>query len=805
MDKATRKLWKLIRDENCELCGLSATAQYACLLGDGPCPSKILAIGEAPGWREEKMEKPFQGAAGQYLDKVLTKVGLKRSDIYITNVVKCRPPENRRPTPTEMEACGNYLAREIQAVNPEWILILGGTALSMLNQSGVMKLRGTIIRVGPIKYFITIHPSACLHNPLNRPLFEKDMERFAHLVTGQNEHTPKTHIRIVRGPKGLHQMLAVLKESDCFAYDLEWYGEPWSEGGITCLGIAPKVGEAWCCLLDHPEAKWKDWRKVLQRFGPLLTDPSKKSIAHNGKSDNVWLRAYGIPMQHTFDTMPAAHLIDENRSMSLENLSRTMLGTEEYKAKADVKKGRNLDGRLLAGRNGRDCDYTLRLYYVLRDQLNEQARLRRIFRHISMPITDILADIELEGMVLDLKKLKSTTERNEAERQELIRALRGHVPRVWKDQEKAEAHKKKGFKINFNSTQWVGNWLFGSRSEGGLGLKNPQQTPSGRFATGEDALLTLPGKQHPVIRLLLDYRLREKYRSTYLEAWADRMDASGRVHISYNQTGTVTGRMSSDIHTTPRDGFIRSIWTAPPGWGFGQADYSQVEMRLAAMAAQDRTMLRMFAEGRDPHTETAQEVLDTIEVTPEQRKKAKAVNFGYLYGMGHKKFQQTAREKYGLDLPLEECARYRDRWMRRYSNIPRWHDRQRRLFHRYGEVTSAIGRKRRPPQDDAEGERQAINSPIQGLANDMTMFGGVLCKKQVNPNNFKIIGFVHDAMLFFYRLGQEETVLPIIKETMENLPLRAKFGTIMTVPIEVEIKIGTHWGEGKPWTNTQVA
>lgn len=802
-------LWNELRNKRCRDCGLWKTAQCVCLIGNGPVPAKIMGIGEAPGFREEEIEKPFQGAAGKYLDQVLERSGLKRSDIYLTNVVKCRPPNNRTPTPAEMKACHPYLAKEILAVRPEWVLLLGAAALSWLDMSGVMKSHGQVISRGYINYFITVHPSACLHNPANKPLFEQDIRTFAKLVRGEQSFRPKTKTHLVRGPDGLQKMLETLERAEVFSYDLEWWGDPWSEGGITMLGISTTPGEAWACLLNHPDARWdKSWRKVLAKFGPSLLDESKKKIAHNGEADNVWLRACGIPMQHTFDTMVAAHLVDENRSMSLENLSRALLQAPQYKGKADVRKGRDLEARLLAQRNGKDCDYTLRLYYILRQELNNQPRLRRIFRHISMPITDILADIELEGMVLDLKKLDEAAEKNEAQRQDLLRALRSHVPKAWKDREKAESHKKKGFKINFNSPQWVGKWLFGKRPDG-LGLLNKHTTPSGQPATDEDTLLYLPGKAHPVVKLLLDYRLTEKYRSTYLEAYKGRVDKNGRVHISYNQTGTVTGRMSSDIHTTPRDGFIRSIWGAPPGWGFGQADYSQIEMRLAAMAANDRTMLRMFLEGRDPHTETAQEVLDTMEVTPAQRKKAKAVNFGYLYGMREKKFQETARTKYGLILSLEECGRYRAKWMNRYSEIPLWHDRQRRLANRHGEVTSAIGRIRRLPDVHssesglrAEAERQAINSPIQGLANDLTTLGGALCKERISRDRFRVIGFVHDAMLFYYRLDAAEEVLSIIKETMENLPLEEKFGMIMRVPIEVEVKIGAHWGEGKVWTST---
>lgn len=183
------------------------------------------------------------------------------------------------------------------------------------------------------------------------------------------------------------------------------------------------------------------------------------------------------------------------------------------------------------------------------------------------------------------------------------------------------------------------------------------------------------------------------------------------------------------------------------------------------------------------------------------------MNFGYLYGMHEKKFQATARQKYQLHLTIEECARHRKRWFQTNPEISDWHERQRRLVMKYGEVQSAIGRIRRLPDSQSnepavreEAVRQAINSPIQGLANDLCNLAGVMAKEQIPEDKFKIAGFHHDAVLFYVREDCIDEVGSKLKEIMEHLPLEKLFGTIMTVPMEVEIKIGDHWGEGELWT-----
>jgi DNA polymerase I-like protein with 3'-5' exonuclease and polymerase domains len=312
---------------------------------------------------------------------------------------------------------------------------------------------------------------------------------------------------------------------------------------------------------------------------------------------------------------------------------------------------------------------------------------------------------------------------------------------------------------------------------------------------------------------MIKYRKWAKYLSTYiLPLWFEHRDQDGRVHSNYKLFGTVTGRLSGEggIQQIPRDVFIRSLLGATPGWTFVQGDYSQVELRVAAMLANERRMLRMFTVGEDIHMNTAVQTTGKLasEITKEERKKAKAVNFGFLYGMGAPKFESYAFDNYGVKVTPEEAQETRDRFFESYPGLRPWHERQRRLARRYHRVNSPIGRVRHLPDIlstdkdvQAESERQAINSPVQSMASDLMLMALIrLHARMSKEGNARILGTVHDSILFEVKHGYEDYWLPIIKETMEDMEyVRRTFGFEVTVPIIADIETGSHWGETEAW------
>jgi DNA polymerase-1 len=259
------------------------------------------------------------------------------------------------------------------------------------------------------------------------------------------------------------------------------------------------------------------------------------------------------------------------------------------------------------------------------------------------------------------------------------------------------------------------------------------------------------------------------------------------------------------------------MFGAPPGWSFVEADYSQIELRIAAFIANERHMIQLYNEGADIHMTTAMAVtgLPKSQVTKEIRKKVgKPVNFGFLYGMGWRKFIETAFNNYGAVFNEHEAQGYRRAYFELFPDLVRWHERQRRLVRRHGRVQSPLGRVRHLPDIyspekgvQAEAERQAINSPVQGFASDMALLSMTIINQKFREQNIagNCLGLVHDAINFEIRDDDLWRALPIIKDTMEDrTPLRKKFGTMLTIPIIADLKVGRHWGDAHEIGNPEV-
>jgi DNA polymerase-1 len=332
---------------------------------------------------------------------------------------------------------------------------------------------------------------------------------------------------------------------------------------------------------------------------------------------------------------------------------------------------------------------------------------------------------------------------------------------------------------------------------------------------------------HPVVSLMLERVEYQKILSSFFGPYAELYDEEHRIHTNFKLAGTVTGRLSSgkndedkisavrgklrgvNLQQVPRNAFVRGVFGAPPGWSFVEADYSQVELRVVAYLSRDRTMLHLYKTGADIHTATAASVLGIPEsqVTRDDRKKAKAVNFGFVYGMGWRKFIQTAFEKYDAVFTEQQAREVRAAFFEHFSGLQPWHAKQRRLVNTYGRVQSPIGRVRHLPDihspDEgvkAEAERQAINSPVQSFGSDMAVLAMVEINKKFKAQGIKghCIGLVHDAINFEIRDDYVGRALPIIKTTMEDVrPLKKKFGIHVDVPIVADLKVGRHWGDAR--------
>jgi len=545
------------------------------------------------------------------------------------------------------------------------------------------------------------------------------------------------------------------------------------------------------------------------------------------------MRQFGVDMTVTFDTMLAVHLINENMNKGLKNQVQIRFGVKPWAI--DTKDLRKHPIMEVLEYNALDTYYTYYLYLDVRRELIEQPRLARLFQMLMTPANNILIGVEMRGVWMDREKLASAYQVALKTRENIESKIMEHVP----DPEQTEdwpTESKKGKKreVNFNPSIFSRWFLFDY-----LGLpilargKEKQDGSPGDPSMAEDVMLEIqldPG--HAVVDLMLERVKWQKYCSAFLSAYEELIDDNDRVHTTFKLYGTVTGRLSSgkaeadkitarapvrgvNLQQVPRDPFIRGLFGAAPGYTFVEADFSQVELRVVAFLSRDRTMLHLYQTGQDIHRATAAQVLGIpqSQVTADDRKKAKAVNFGFVYDMGAKKFVYTAFTKYGVRFTLDEATAVRKGYFEQFRGLHPWHARQRRLVRENRRVQSPLGRVRHLPDIDsgdfkvrAEAERQAINSPVQSFASDMCMIAMILIHDKFEKKGIEgpFISTVHDALYWEIKNKHLARALPIIKNTMENLPLEQKFGVVLDVPIKVDIKLGKYWGNAHELTEEQI-
>lgn len=804
LKKLESQLVKLT-DPDCSFCPLSNDTSRVCIPVNPALKTRaerLIVLAEAPGGNEERTGLLLSGAAGELLWRELEEVGLERGDFFITNAVKCRPEDNRTPTAREIKVCtGEYLAREIDLISPKFGLALGNAGLkATLGRTGITKHSGHSYESYGTEWVAALHPAAVLRNPRYTSQFKAALLAFSRKVKNE-EGVPVTKFHLVNDKDSLRQFIATANQSlGPASIDTETWGTKPKHGRfpggglawwdddfkVVMIQISFKPGVAWVIPLWHAEARWKNPQQVVDIIRPILEE-FPGWIMQNGKYDEHVVRRIGINIQQSHDTMGIEYARDENSRKDLGFLSMVYLGAPEYKEMVDKSDMYNADLELASEYGAKDADYTRRLTQPMLRRLQEDELGYSLYSKLLMPSVNMLTDVEEVGIPIHRGKFKKRWEyvlHKKAKAQETLWTYYGG-------------------EFNPNSPKQLGVLLFEK-----MGLPILEITKAGNASTAEGVLVRL--KDHDdsgVMDAILDYRKWMVYESRYFASWDYFMDSRGRIHPNFKPFHTVTGRLSCDnpnMQQVPRDVLVRGLVGGRRGWRILEADYSQAELRIAAHVTQDKTMTRLFNQGRDIHTEMASVLTGKThdEVTAHERKMAKSVNFGFLYGMGHNRYISYAKENYELDVTVAEAKNARDVYFKQFRGLLPWHDRQRRAAKRRKWVVSPIGRKRRLWDIDSrdkeirgEAERQAINSPIQSMASDMNLMSMVSLHEQLDQSVCRIIATVHDSILFEVREEAIDDVIPIIVDTMENLPLEETFGCVLTVPIIADIKVGRFWSE----------
>jgi uracil-DNA glycosylase family 4 len=596
-------------------------------------------------------------------------------------------------------------------------------------------------------------------------------------------------------------------------------------------------------------------RKELEKIVKLATRKLNDcfTVFHNGKFDVLWMLVrFGVLWHIDFDTMLAHYVCDENDLHDLKYLAQKFLGAPDWDIQGKEKTEWSAKNAKYAAH---DVFYTRQLRFKMGELLDEDHDVRRVFKKILMPCANMFVQIEYTGVYIDQSKM------DDAEtflREQVAEAL-GNLDKWTKKASQPETNKRSPFfgKVNWGSPKQLGRLLFED-------LKIPvvERTAKGAYSCSESVLQRI---DHPMVGDLIKWRGAQKQLSSFIEGWRPYLDADGFIHPVFKLHGTVTGRLSCEhpnLQQVPRDPRIRSLITAPPGWTLLEMDLSQIELRIAAELAGEDNLLRVFHKGGDPHWQTAireiergggykKEIIKTAKLHHQQkgkeykkmkyheaveyilgiggdeavstveswaetkalkafidwketRKKAKAINFGYLFGMWWKKFKVYARDNYGVNVTDDEAQASREAFFELYPGFPGWHDRQRRFSQMNGYVRSLSGRKRRLPAASSgrdspqrrEAQRQAINSPVQSFANDLNLMAAIQMTKEFKPKWFRMVGTVHDAVLMLVRNDKVAEVFKRGLEIMSHPALLDTFEIELGVPIEAEAKIGA-WSIGK--------
>ena len=802
-----------------------------------------MRVGDNPNYFEDNKGEYGHGNPHKLLLDLLHASNIDFDECYYTPAVKCRKGEKGKVSATQLKECKVYLQEELERVKPEWVITMGSTALKALtNKAKITEIHGNPLEhKGGFTVLPTFHPSMSLRDPRFWDRINHDFRRFGKIINGEALTKHKLNMTRVMSTKGLQEVIKAIKKSRAIAFDLETTG---LEMRLRTSAIGQTVIATFRqeFVIEHEYFTHWEMEKFHHRVRRLLK--GKTVIGQNAKFDNLWLYyMYGVRFPLNFDTMLASHLLDENSPNGLKTNARVILDMEDWEVDVNLKKGivepkkveiadakrelraQGLKGELLDDalsqwikdkiqeNKQRRAEYaawdgyaTIRLYKHFKRALAEDPDLERLFYNMVMPVARAYEQVEINGVHVDLERMQE----NEKVLIRRIRRISRSLNRM------AKPYVEDTSEINWNSSAHVNRILFDQ-----MGLVPAGLTDKGAPSTAEDNLVKMKD-QHKIISKLLEYRGAFKQWSGFIEGWKKRM-IDGKLYPSYKIAGTVTGRPSCsnpNLQQVPRDPFIRSLIGAPEGYVFFEVDYSQVELRVAAVVANEPTMLQIFRTGGDIHEATYQMVMgmSTQEAVAhitdegerkaqlkEERKKAKAINFGFIYGMGWKKFREYAEQKYGLVVNDQQAKAMRKRFCETYPGLVEWHKRQRRIVRNLGEVRTFTGRIRHLPQIEspdqglaAEAERNAINSPVQGFGAEMILMSLVEVNEYFQNDIVKLGGTIHDAMVGIVKEEYALEAMSRIKAIMESPRIMREFGIELPLPVIADVTLG-NWGVGKEY------
>ena len=590
---------------------------------------------------------------------------------------------------------------------------------------------------------------------------------------------------LIESEKDAESLAHKIAAQDFFCFDTETTGTDAITAQIVGLSVSLREHEAWYVAMPNDK---EGKQRMLEIFRPVFENPSTLKIGQNIKYDILILGNYGIKVEGTlFDTMIAHYLLQPELRHNMDYLAEIYLGYRTVHIEELIgEKGRNqknmadLPADRIYEYACEDADVTLQLKNILEKELLKDGT-DKLFSEVEMPLVQVLAYMERNGAMIDPKSLAETS-RLFTER---MKALEGEI-----------YQEAGGTPFNILSPKQVGEILFEKMKI----VDKPKKTKTGQYVTSEDVLESLRA-DHPIVDLILKYRGLKKLLGTYVDALPQLINPeTGKIHTSYNQTVTATGRLSSsnpnlqNIPVRDEDGKeVRKAFVPEPGCKFFSADYSQIELRIMAHLSQDHNMIEDFKLGHDIHAATAAKVFHKPieEVSKSERSKAKTANFGIIYGISAFGLAQR------MGVSRFEAKELIENYFKTYSGIKNYMDRSIEEAREKGYIETILKRKRYLPDITSHNatvrgfaERNAINAPIQGSAADIIKIAMIAIYRRFKQENIRstMILQVHDELNFNVVPGEEQKVQGIVIEEMQK-------AWPMSVPLIADCGWGTNWLE----------
>ena len=749
--------------------------------GEGPDLSDLVIVGESPGKQEMEAGRPFVGPSGKLLNELLMEIGFDREKIYVTNAFLCggfhRPKE-------PLDQCRRELIAEAKQRKPKVILALGAIASKCFGDP----TRGEAIWVDEVGAFVVsaYHPAFILRSKFFRGQLLEHFETAAAATKPAEE----VDYRLVDTWEKFEALRSALANTEKIAVDVETTGLDrddkllgvgvcWAEGRAAYIPIR------WQSFFGDLDLYWekRSGGTAVEKFLVDLLG-RVKSCFHNAKFDLSFLSQAGVEpdkVRLAFDTKLASHVLDCDSSHHLESLGKRKFPAQFGRYKEETSEAIKKKGGLLtltlkqvAKRCCGDADITFRLAEQQVGELIDKGRAN-LFYHFSMPMVKFLLDVENVGVQFDVGKAKELSESLAEQIQLVEKEVYGVVGRqflISSSQQLVEVLKKMGVPLR-------------------------KKTAKGQVSVDEAALKPFEEK-FPIVKKVLEYRGLRQLKSTFVDGVLPRVDSLGRLHTTFSQHVTPTGRLASgkpnlqNVPTMRKDKRFRPLYVAGDGKKLICADYAQEQLRILAWYSKDASLLAAFESGEDIHLRTAADLFgkEIADIGSEQRQQAKGVNFGIIFGQSAQGLAEA------LGIAEVEATKFLDQYFKVYDGVKAWVRSVEEFVLANGYVANAYGRVRPLPwvadeKKRLEAYRKAVNTLIQGTAADYANYAAVRVGKALKDGNYgaRVVLLEHDELVVEVPTEEIVEVVPVVRRGMVESVLP------VDIKMEVDISISKTWGK----------